>query len=218
MSTPRLSPLLIITTCLAASFLVVFWSLVLPEARSWAVSRQKIDALTKVASVEGTPQPHIEPSSSDQARSQTVLALLPATDRQFDLAVEIEALASSSNVSLTALSVTPQVIVGTPTTTAAATAATAAAPSEAGVYKLALSIQVGGSYEDVQTFTKNLTRLDRFITISQVNMSAPANTSGVVGSVASGKVVAAQLTGQAYFMPSATPAGTPATPAPKPSS
>ena len=128
---------------------------------------------------------------------------MPLEEKIYDLSVQIEALAKTVSVELTSLQISPSTTVTTvavaattkPVASSASPGSTVASPEAAGAALLKdanilhtkLSLGVSGSYESVQSFIGGLTRLQRFISIDQVGLTA-SDTGAFT----------AQITAQAY--------------------
>jgi Tfp pilus assembly protein PilO len=181
-------------------FAVVLWALVVPEVHRTAVLTSTVDALRQTTTSQGSAkQKETYKAKVTETRTKANL-LLPSTDEQYDLSVQVEALARSSGVTLTGLAVSAAAATSTlPKTTPAkddvVTSSPTPAPKEAAPaavvpLKVTVNLAITGSYAQVQEVVKGLTRLDRLTQIDQLSV-----TSGTGGSVS------ASITAISYYLP-----------------
>jgi Tfp pilus assembly protein PilO len=121
-------------------------------------------------------------------RRNIVNPLLPAEENPVDLTIQIETLARSQGINLSALQVSPAAEAGARTTSAQANQAVVAVP---GTKASNVAITVNGSYEQVRTFVLSLPSINRIIQLSDVTMSG--SSGGVT----------ATISAAAYIYPSA---------------
>ena len=129
-----------------------------------------------------------------------VLELLPASDLQYDLVVQVEGLARSLAIPLTSLSVTGATMpaAGAPTaTTSAPSTATSKVASVAPPASVALSVGVTGTYAQIRQFVQALPTISRSLAITQVSVN-PVVASQKDAQASSG-LVSATLTASAFY-------------------
>lgn len=200
----RLSPAILILGTFFLALIGGFWGAVMPQIRKASGEEARIRSLT--AQKSGLERDAAKRRAAEErVREVQDLAvnLLPAEDKQFDLAVQVEATAKTSGVILTSLALNPN---DTGQKTSATTAKEAAAQKELGALKrVSLSLTVSGSYENIQAFAKNLVRLERFVQIDQLNLSAASVSTSTPGTAPTGGQLSAQITAFAYYLPEPTP-------------
>ena len=174
-----------------------FWVLVLPRMKEVTGERQQLDR--QVSQVGSSAQSAKAPASllaQKQETERLAMVLLPTVDNQYDLSIQIEALAKGLGLSLTSLAITPAdsgtASGGTPTTTAAGTSA---AQKSDPLKKLAVTVTVPGTYTDIQRFVTALGTIDRFLAVNQVTVTPTGTGNQVVG----------QITASAYYMADLNP-------------
>jgi Tfp pilus assembly protein PilO len=174
-------------------FAAGYYYLVLPQIKAVGEGLSAVDSLQQ----SGVATLSVKQRDAFKAQIDTVRArtqkLLPATDEQYDLSVQVESLAKSKGMTLTALTISSAVPTTLPKTTPAKDADTAAAPvvSTSSLLKVTVAVGVSGSYEAVQSFIAGLTMLDRFMQVDQATFTVtPA--SGQIG---------AQVTAFGYYLP-----------------
>ena len=164
------SPVVLFFSVSVSIFLVGFWFLLLPLLHQWGETQANLDMAQKspLSSVVKTSSKALE---DQQALQQQVSILLPKSDAQYDLSVQVEALSKSLGVSLTSLSLTKD-------------------EPKSGQKKVVITLGASGSYLAVQQFIQALTSLDRFVQVDQFSI-----TNGTVGNVV------LQLSAFAYYQP-----------------
>lgn len=178
-------------------FSALYLFLVIPQVSALTTSLRTLDAdRDAIGTGKGTQQAVLKQKLADL--TSTANALLPASDSQADISVQVEALAKNVGVAITgfntsvAVSTLPKTTAPASdvpgTASAAATPAPAAAP--AGPNKVSIIVAVNGTYQNVENFIAGLTTLDRFIQIDQVSLTATAAGT-----------LTAQITAYAYYQP-----------------
>jgi hypothetical protein len=197
----RLSPTILAASLFGAVFLIGLWLLVIPQFKEMGVTFGALDKMQQPTTVTKTK------SATRSAQEQQILdlktqaqTLLPSSDQQYDLSVQIEALSRSVGVSLTGLSLNASQSAlpttapaqddsistkATPTPTAAAATPK---PASAGK-KVTATITVTGSYANIERFIIGLTSLGRYISIDQTSVTNAANGA-----------VTAQVTAFGYYL------------------
>jgi Tfp pilus assembly protein PilO len=175
-------------------FAAAYQFLVLPQVKATSVALGELEDLRMQQSAGLSAKQRTELLQEAQVTREEALRLMPATDEQYDLSVQVEALAQESGVSITTLALhaaAPTTL--NPTTPPAEgegpTAATSPAQPASGVLKVLVSVSVTGSYTNVQTFVSELPSIGRFLQIDQLVLN-----------VKDGQV-AAQVVANAFYMP-----------------
>jgi hypothetical protein len=189
MSAYRISPapILAATFCLIFGLGMIF--LVNPQLSQITASQQKINDLSASISASRTVTAP-KPSDAVVAKYQEVTDLLPMSDQEYDLAVQVEALTKSLGLPLSSLNMS----LGQAGT---ATSAGAAVPASLSGVNIAMTTK--GSYPAVEQLVSGLSTLNRYIQVSQVLVNTLVGDS---------TQVTAQIVAVAYFMPLAAPAAT----------
>ena len=175
----KLAPSVVVIGTLGLVFLAGYWLLILPELHQIGDAARNVKKVESVVAVS-TPQAKV-PETPDQA----VNDLLPATDNQYDLAVQIDALSKSLAVPLTSLSLN-------------ADSATGAPSGVANTRRVVVTISLMADYTHVQAFIDGLTSLGRYMQVNQVSLSS---TTGSGGSTSLSGNLATQITAYAFFLP-----------------
>jgi len=153
--------------------------LVNPQLRIIANAQQEIVHLASQPVDTRVPKAP-EATEATKQEYQQVMDLLPLTDSQYDLAVQIEALTRSAGLPLQSLSMN------------AAQANDPNAVTVNGLQVLSASLTTKGSYPVIEKLVAGLTTLERFTQINQVSL-----TNGPQD----GDQVSALITVQAYYLP-----------------
>lgn len=188
----RLTTFTLFATVVTLVFLVLYWVLILPQFRELAGTEKELEQFAT-----GTTSLSQGSTAAQQKRKQTIAdlqaqtnLLLPVTDQQYDLSVQIEAAARNAGVSITSLTVNT-VELDIPKTSAADGSSTAA-PAATAFKKLTFSMSAAGSYGTVKQWIQNLTSMDRFVQLDQVSVTSTVPTDDQVSG---------QVTGFAYYLP-----------------
>jgi len=186
MSAVKVSGPVVSIAALVAGFLGVYWFLVLPQVAEWGSAQKRADAaLAAKAAIKKA-----DSTADVAALRRQVDTLVPLGDRQYDLSVQMTALAAAAGVNLTSLVFTPSIAAtGTPT------AASAAAPAGSPFPVLKVSLSATGSYDALQGFVTGLTKLDRFVTVNQASIGVGSAQAGQAGTMS------VQIDANAYYLP-----------------
>lgn len=192
----RLNSFTLVVLVMMGVFLILYWVFVIPEFRDLAGQQQQLEQLlgsTNTITKQSS-------TSAQEARKKTlaelttqVQSLLPLTDAQYDLSVQLEAAAKSTGLAITALTVNAPDL-GIPLTTAGA----AAAANTTNVPRVTFTMGVSGNYGQVRHWITNLVSFDRFVQLDQVAVTSKATNDNP-------DQVIAQVTGFAYYLPSSSP-------------
>jgi Tfp pilus assembly protein PilO len=196
----KLSPLTLAVTLTSVILAAGSWFLVAPALTQVVSQRANLAALNGA----DMDTAKTKPSSLDQLRLQQekeqAEILLPSTDGQYDTMIQIEALAKGLGLTLVSLAATPSdVTVGQKT---------AAAAGGGAMKKLNITLSTSAKYEDIQRFIQGLGTLNRFIQVTQFNLSgggssAATPASGSSANSAASDALTAQISAEAYYLPSA---------------
>ena len=188
----KITPTTLVASTTTAIFLVLYWFLILPQFKELAVAQHDLEQTIPSSTALKNQSTSADKRRADIAELKTkAQLLLPATDKQYDLSIQLEAAAKSSGVTLTGLALNPAEL-QIPKTSEAQEADAAAS---AGPKKLTLSLSATGSYAAIQQWVNSLTSLDRFIQLDQITLNADKT----------GTALTAQVTGFAYYLPGSTP-------------
>lgn len=174
----------------ALSLAVAYYFLVLPQVRATAQALGELDMLRDTVTVSGTAKQRETFRAEAQALQEQVTALLPASDEQYDLAVQVEDLAKATNLSVTGLTVNAVQGTGQPKTAPSKEETAAGATPTSGPLKVTTTVTVSGTYADIIRFTEGLTNLERFMQIDQVAFTQAVD-----------EPLSAQVTAFAYYQP-----------------
>lgn len=188
-------------------FIVGYWFFALPLFRSLGASLNEL-AIDNVPVASTKTGAAAERAKQISELKDSVEKLIPSEDKQYDLAVQVENVAKNSGVGLTAFSLNP-IVADVPKATVAATeddegnkasapAATAApAPT---TRQVSIALTIAGTYGNIQNFINQLTSIDRFIQITQINVaSSQSSSAGTTGALTD--QVTATIAAQAYYLP-----------------
>jgi Tfp pilus assembly protein PilO len=173
--------------------------LVLPQIRATAQGLADVDALRDAVSPASTSSKQKDDVKAKINSVRTEASkLLPATDEQYDLSVQVENLAKDNKLTITALSLNAAQPTNLPKTTPTSDVPTSEGPSTTTVadvpasaaLKVTVIVGVQGTYTDVQHFIAELPALDRFVQIDQFVLSTGGNGA-----------ISAQITAFAYYLP-----------------
>jgi Tfp pilus assembly protein PilO len=173
------------------TFAVTYYFLALPQVRAAGQVLGKLEQMRNQHLVAFTPsaqQAQLK-ERAEVVKSQA-LSLLPKTDEQYDLSVQVEWLAKEVTVTLSSLSVNASNSGILQPTSPAKGEAVAVPAAEGSAQKVQIGIGVGGSYENVQRFVRGLTTLGRYVQVEQL-----------VVNVNEGQL-AAQISAAAFYLPS----------------
>lgn len=151
-----------------------------PQIRDWQSKQQTLKSITQQAEgplITNTSGFSTQDQQAFQKKYQQITALLPSSDQQYDLAVQIEALTRSLGLPLSSLSMS--------------SAGTALAGSGASTVTVTLTTK--GQYATLRQLIVGITRLERFTQITQ--------TTFTVGTADASGVVNLQIVAQAYYIP-----------------
>lgn len=191
----RLNSFTLVVLVMLGIFLILYWVFVIPEFRDLAGQQQQLEQL-----LGSTSAITKQSSSSAQDARKRALAelkteaegLLPLTDQQYDLSVQLEAAAKGAGLAISALTVNAPDL-GIPLTTAGA----AAAANTSNVPRVGFTMGVSGTYSQVRHWVTNLVSFDRFVQLDQVAVTSKATNDDP-------DQVIAQVTGFAYYLPAST--------------
>lgn len=173
---------------------LAYYLLVLPQVRATASLLGELDARQdRNQQIKSGKQKEAYQQQAADLRTKT-LALLPATDEQYDLSVQVEALAKAHDLAIGSLTINAAVPTDLQkTTTPTDTGDGSSAPAQSltsSLLKVTVTTAVTGSYENVQEFIGGITALGRFMQIDQAIVSVTAD-----------KTVNLQVTAFAYYLP-----------------
>ncbi|MCC2631993.1 MAG: hypothetical protein K0S20_692 [Patescibacteria group bacterium] len=203
----KIHPFVIAVTVADLLFAGLFYVFILPQVSTLGKLQAERDAASTSSSYSAQS---ISRQKADYEKlktaKETVAYLLPSGDNQYDLSVQVDALSKQVGVGLASFSVSLDTKPATAQTTSGAVASTAAATSS--LKKVTMNIGVTGSYDQVKSFVKGLSTLERFIQIDQVLFSLAAKPTGTLdqASLTSGDQVSGQITAVAFYLPVAIPA------------
>ena len=164
-------------------FLGGYWFLLMPQVRLLAALQESLDASN--GSTTSSTQ-----KKTEETRINTLKAkanqLLPVNDNEFDLSVQVEALAKKTGLSLTSFKLADNSASTIPQTSTAGAAVTGLS---ADVKKITINVSVAGSYKAIQQFVTGFTSLERIIQIDQVTITSDTS-----------KNLTAQIVGFAYYL------------------
>lgn len=178
---------------------LVYYFLVIPQIRATAQGLVDVDALRQTSTSASSTKQRDDFKQKVAAVQTQANLLLPPTDQQYDLSVQVESLAKSKNLTISGLSVNAAQPTNLQKTTPAAndttsegpsTITAADAPLSTAAVKVTVSVGVTGTYANIEQFIAGLPALDRFVQIDQVTITNQA--AGQLG---------AQLTAFAYYLP-----------------
>lgn len=178
-----------------------FWLAVLPQMRSFADLQKQYSALgmQDVGQETTTTKPKIDQVKL-QALQNSISILLPASDGQYDFAIQLDALSKSMGITLTSVSITNPSAVGATTTSGIPkTSTSVAAPdvtANQGIKKLTFVLGLTAKYGDVQRFMQGLLSLNRFVQIDQITLTAVTVTVPASSGNPASSSVSDQLTAQ----------------------
>lgn len=176
---------------------LIYYFLVIPQVRATSQALSDVDSLRQSTSAEASAKQR-EEFKQKLAEMQTDAAkLMPATDEQYDLSVQVEALAKSKNLTINGLNVNAAQPTGLPKTTTSDVPTSqadqtirAADVASTSALKVTVTVSVTGGYNDIEHFVAGLPALDRFVQIDQISVS-----------IASATQLTAQVTAFAYYLP-----------------
>jgi len=169
-----------------AVFLVGYWFLVLPQFRQLGTVLSTADqGVTKTTLIVSQQEKTERQAKIDELQSQAE-TLLPTSDKQYDLSVQLEASAKDNGVTITDLSLS-----AASSGLQQTAAGQAAAASANGLTKVTIAMTVSGTYEAVQKWVIAMNSLDRLIQIDQLTITS----SGGEGKTT------AQVNAAAYYVP-----------------
>ena len=195
----KISSFLITLLVFTLTFCSVFWFFVLPEVRQVGQYRAEIEAGTENVNLKAISK---KPATEVELANR-VLALLPTSDNQYDLAVQVDALSKSLKIPLasftmSAAAASKAAVVTEEAETKSVGAATTPLPGASegvSLSKVSLSLSfIVSNYQDVQRFIQGLTGLGRFIQIDQLTVSSAGTAIDQI---------TVQIIGFAYYLPSA---------------
>lgn len=172
---------------LAITFSLGVWFFVLPVLRTIHDTLGEMDAKNQV---KAAPRAQQKQNALDLEQRELVMKLVPAEDEQYDIRIQIEALARTAGVTLSIVDVgSGSTVPAGPPTSQAQAEAQGSTPS---LKTIPLNITATGSYMAAQQFVVGLTRLERFIQVDEVNMTSSSNA---------GDKVSAQIKATTYYLP-----------------
>lgn len=180
----RVSPTTWVIVAGVGCFLVGHWFLVLPKFRELGTALNQLNIQEEHLSAGPDADERAERLLAVTELSDTVRSLVPPTDQQSDVSVQIEAAANQSGASLMSL------VLNTGTLNIPNTST--ATEGVQGVEKLAITATVSGSYEQIRGFVDTLTSLERLILIDQLSVSA---------SEEGGSQLTAEILANAFYAP-----------------
>lgn len=179
---PQISPLAMVLLAAAICFGLASYVLVTPHLIQ--LGKQQVDTTT-ADGAQAVPKTRTDILKSDAEQASL---LLPSSDNQYDLSVQIEGLATVSGATISSLAITPD-------------AAKSVKALGVTANRFVVTVGIAGSYQQVQRFVDGLTTLERFVGIDQVYVSAASATEAQKPSVTSNQSVTSQITAYAYYQP-----------------
>ncbi len=166
---------------------LAYFFLVIPQIKATSQALADVDSLRQSGGITGGSQKQRTDYLTQLSEVRTnALTLIPTTDNQYDLSVQVEALAKEKKLTISGLTVSAVV----PTNLQSTTPVEGTTTAGAGLLKVTVTVSVTGTYANIQSFVASLPALDRFIQIDQITI-----TSGTDG------LTNAQLTAFAYYLP-----------------
>ncbi|MEZ0286979.1 MAG: type 4a pilus biogenesis protein PilO [Candidatus Paceibacterota bacterium] len=189
--------------CFVLPLAVGYHFLALPQMKKTAEARASVKELRQSTAAVSSAKQREEYRAKAVQVQEKALGLMPVSDDQYDLSVQVEALAKANNLTIGGLTINAAAATVLPkttppkddvptTTTAAATPVATAAPSSSGPLKVQVTASVVGGYADTKKFVTGLTTLERFVQVDQVSITAAADGRLTTSIVASAYYLPAQ--------------------------
>jgi Tfp pilus assembly protein PilO len=186
----KLTSFTLVVLVMTGLFLILYWFMVLPQFRDLATQQKQLEQL-----LGSTSSVSKQTTTAQQARKQALIdlaaqsqKLLPLSDQQYDLSVQLESAAKAAGVNIISLVVNAPELGIPKTTVADSTGSTSP--------RVTFTIAGTGSYGAVASWVTSLVGLERFIQLDQVTIGAKSpDQDSVTGTV----------TGFAYYLPATTP-------------
>ncbi|MBU6389395.1 hypothetical protein KGQ71_02660 [Patescibacteria group bacterium] len=180
----KIAPPVLTIATFSLIFIVGFWVIILPELQSLVMAQNTLTqvenqpVVSTVAKVTRDQQKTADAVKAVQSEAET---LLPASDNQYDLSVQLDSLSKNLGIPLTGLSITGG--------TGLIASSSATSGTAASLQKLTLTLSFTTSYDNLKKFLTGLTSIDRYIQINQITVTS----SG-------GGQVSCQVSAFAYYM------------------
>ncbi len=176
----KIAPAVVVIFVFCVVFAGGFFGLVYPSIKP--IGRK----LSKLAAYSQQSTKAVAPSSRSaeleaqrqqlELEKDKISKLLPDESNVYDLSIQIEALAKSTGVTMTSVSLLPAAETTVAKTKSTTAIATVQAPP-AGTATSTIAVSLSGSYDALRSFLDGITQLERYIEV--VDVSFASGTSGV---------------------------------------
>lgn len=176
----KIAPAVVVIFVFCVVFAGGFFGLVYPSIKPIGKKLAKLSAYSQQSAKATVPSSRTAEIEAQrqllELEKGKISKLLPDESNVYDLSIQIEALAKSTGVTITSVSLLPAAETSVAKTKSTTATATVQAPPP-GTATSSISVGLAGNYDALRSFLDGITQLERYIEVVDVSFST--GTSGV---------------------------------------